>query len=105
MTINDMIKTYGKNKTALIVEHSVRRTIIETKRKKQPKKQTMFMVIAKNPIPGRLELAKEVPLCLFSPDKRSARSVFYAEEVKRMLKTMPNFNKYYRVVEVESYAG
>lgn len=98
ITLHQMVEIYGRVAVAFIVDRAVRRTIIKTQRNIR-ENGVVFYVVPRDPIPGRLEWVDYAPLALFGHDdkRKWARDFFYAEEIERMRKQMPNFDRYFTV--------
>ena len=97
ITIKGLVDAYGECKAVTIIEHQVRQTIITTQRKMR-KGNTVYQVLLKDPIAGKLIIKTDRRLRLeYIGENNKRRDWFTAHEVDSMRRIMPGFDKYYEI--------
>ena len=101
ISLKQMVEFYGRAETAEIVAKAVVRTIIETQRKMRAGKFG-YSITPKDIIPGRLEWAEHPPLLIVDRQPNAdgslnARYLFNEQEIDYMRKTIPSFDRLFKV--------
>ena len=100
ITIKGLIDAYGRHKASIILDHEIRRAIINTKQKMR-KGNPVYQVLLKDPIAGKLIIHTDHVLHLeHVGENNKRRDWFTAREVGSMRRIMPGFDKYYEIRRV-----
>lgn len=97
ITIKGLIDAYGRHKASIILDHEIRRAIINTQQKMRVGKP-LYKVLLKDPIAGKLIIKTDHVLQLeYVGNDNKHRDCFTKSEVDSMRRIMPGFDKYYEI--------